>query len=227
MTRVTLPEQRAIETRERIIEAAARIFARRGYGDATVQDIAGEAEISMGALYHHFASKEELFRAIVDEHIKREVLEYQPQQASSVREAIEHFVAFQADHLRRDPEFRSLSMELWAQAAREPWAQAACAASFRTFRDLLARLLTIAQEAGVARGDLDIESAAVLLEALFAGLQVQWAVDPDAVDFDRVARTWADLIERFVRADTDGDVGVLGDGVSQMFQQLREGDRAP
>jgi AcrR family transcriptional regulator len=224
MGRLTLPQRRALETRERIIEAAGRVFARRGYGQASVQDIADEAEISMGALYHHFSSKEELFRAIVEDHMRREVMEYEPQPAASVREAIEHFVAYQIEHLRREPELSGLSMELWAQAAREEWARAVSAGSFRVFRELLARLIGIAQQAGAARRDLDVEASAMLLEALFLGLDIQRTVDPAAVDLDALAGTWADLIERFIQTDGEGDVGALEQGVSTLFDELRQDD---
>lgn len=222
MARTTLPQRRAIETRGRIIDAAAHVFSRRGYGQATVQDIADEAEISMGALYHHFSSKEELFRAIMDEHIRRDMLDYEPRPSASSREAIEHFVEFQLEHMAKEPELRGLSMELWAQAGREEWARTAAADAFRVFRDVMARLLTIAQEAGVARRDLDVPSAALLLEALFVGVQVQRAVEPDEGDVPLLVKTWADLLERFVRADTEGDIATLDQGVNQLFQELRE-----
>jgi AcrR family transcriptional regulator len=225
--RLTLPQQRAQETRDRILDAGALVFARRGYGQATVQDIADEAEISMGALYHHFSGKEELFRAIVEDHVRRELIEYEPQPAASAREAIEHFVTFMIEHLRKDPPARGLAMELWAQGSREQWAREVCIASFRVFRDLLGRLLGIAQEAGIARRDIDVESTAILIEAMFAGMEVQWALEPDLGGEDRLARTWADLLERFIRSDDEGDVQALDAGVSQMFEELRRDDVPP
>ncbi len=228
MARVTLPQRRAVETRARIIDAAARVFSRRGFGQATVQDIADEADISMGALYHHFSGKEELFRAIMDEHIRRDMLEYEPRPSSSTREAIEHFVEFQLEHMAQEPELRGLSMELWAQATREEWAREAAADAFRVFRDVMTRLVTIAQNAGMARRDLDVPSGALLLEALFIGVQVQRAVEDSAgaAEDAALAKTWADLLERFLGAETEGDVGTLEQGVSQMFEELREDEPA-
>ncbi|MEX0786182.1 MAG: TetR family transcriptional regulator [Dehalococcoidia bacterium] len=226
MGRLTLPKQRAQETRERIIHAAELVFARHGYGESTVQDIADEAAISMGALYHHFASKEELFRAILEEHVRRDVMEYEPRPASSSREAIEYFVAYQIDHLRQHPELRGLQMELWAQAMREDWAREACANSFRTFRELISSLIGIAQEASVARRDLDIEASATLIEAIFLGMAIQWAVAPDEGDLESIARTWSDMLERFIQTDDRGDVEALETGVTQLFEELREGDES-
>ena len=68
---LTLPQQRKEETRSRILEAAYRVFARRGYEAATVEEITDECSIAKGALYSHFDSKEELFRTILVEHVRR------------------------------------------------------------------------------------------------------------------------------------------------------------
>ena len=69
MVRETLPQQRARETRTKILDAARKVFGDRGFGQATVEDIAAEAGVSNGALYHHFANKQELFKAILTVHI--------------------------------------------------------------------------------------------------------------------------------------------------------------
>ena len=68
--RTTLREQRTQETRRLILDAAYRVFAARGYGQATIDDVLAEAGISKGALYHHFASKEELFKALLEDRIR-------------------------------------------------------------------------------------------------------------------------------------------------------------
>ena len=56
---------------EEIIAAAARVFQRKGYHAATVQDIADAVGILKGSLYHHFKSKDDLLYFIVKEPIFR------------------------------------------------------------------------------------------------------------------------------------------------------------
>lgn len=53
-------------TRERIHDAALRVFHRAGYSGATVRDVADACGLSPGALYNHYAAKDELLFAIVD-----------------------------------------------------------------------------------------------------------------------------------------------------------------
>lgn len=55
--------QRTIET---ILEVSARLFLEKGFDRISVQDIANQAKISKGAIYHHFSSKEEIINAVMN-----------------------------------------------------------------------------------------------------------------------------------------------------------------
>lgn len=56
---------RTEEMRARLIAAARELFAERGYADASTPDIVRAADVTRGALYHHFPDKVEVFRAVV------------------------------------------------------------------------------------------------------------------------------------------------------------------
>jgi AcrR family transcriptional regulator len=58
--------QRGVQTRERVVAIATRLFAERGYEGTSVEAVLQEAGISRGSLYHHFASKEALFDAVLE-----------------------------------------------------------------------------------------------------------------------------------------------------------------
>lgn len=53
-------------TREKVLEAAATLFAARGYAATTIDDVAAAAEVSKGTVFYGFSSKEELFAATLD-----------------------------------------------------------------------------------------------------------------------------------------------------------------
>jgi AcrR family transcriptional regulator len=67
-------EERAAVTRERLLAAARELFAERGYGDVGTEEIVRRAEVTRGALYHHFRDKRELFQA-VHEQMEAELVE--------------------------------------------------------------------------------------------------------------------------------------------------------
>ncbi|MFI2608269.1 TetR family transcriptional regulator [Kitasatospora sp. NPDC018619] len=60
-------QERSERTRGRLVEAGATLFDRRGYAGATLGEIAASAGVTKGALYFHFASKEELARAVAEQ----------------------------------------------------------------------------------------------------------------------------------------------------------------
>lgn len=60
-------QQRAIETRRRVVLAAAQVVETKGYEGASVSDILDVAGLTKGAMYHHFDSKSSLVRALIDE----------------------------------------------------------------------------------------------------------------------------------------------------------------
>jgi AcrR family transcriptional regulator len=58
--------------REAILVAAARVFAEKGYGRTTIQEVLDESGATKGALYHYFANKQELAQALVTEYFTME-----------------------------------------------------------------------------------------------------------------------------------------------------------
>ena len=52
---------------QRILEAASTLFLSQGYNGSNLRDIAREAKVSMGGIYHHFASKEEIYRTLLQQ----------------------------------------------------------------------------------------------------------------------------------------------------------------
>jgi AcrR family transcriptional regulator len=62
-------QQRAAETRQRILDAAAHVFTEHGYVAGTTNRIAERAEISIGSLYQYFPNKDAILRALMDAHL--------------------------------------------------------------------------------------------------------------------------------------------------------------
>ena len=69
-------QERKEETRAELIVASAKVFARRGFHGASLDDIAAEAGFSTGAIYWHFSGKEELFLAVYEEYAKTRAREW-------------------------------------------------------------------------------------------------------------------------------------------------------
>jgi len=66
-----LIQPRARATRERIIGEAARFFALKGYHDTKLEEVLKAADVTTGAFFHHFQSKEDLGFAVIDSHMQK------------------------------------------------------------------------------------------------------------------------------------------------------------
>lgn len=63
-------EERSEKSRQQILDSALKLFSHRGYGATSVRDIAEEARLSKGNVYHHFPDKETIFRALLDRYFQ-------------------------------------------------------------------------------------------------------------------------------------------------------------
>ncbi len=191
MTRKRRPTR--AETRERLLEAAERVFAQRGLHAATVDEIAEEAGFSIGALYSNFAGKEEVFLALFRKHTERRLAD-----VGAVEEAGDE-IAVRAERagdlfltfLTNEPDWPLLFYELWAYAARNPHVRDEWVAGRRRLRSAIAAAV---EEATRTRGvtlPLPADQLAVALNALVNGIAAESVTDPDGVPDDLVARAVA------------------------------------
>src|SRR3954462_13026819 len=110
------------EARDELLTAALRVFARRGYRQAGVDEIAEAAGYSKGALYWHFSSKEDLLLALLEERIDapmREMvalLEAAPPEQDMSVEASREFARL----LTQQRDAMLLEREYWTLAIRDP-----------------------------------------------------------------------------------------------------------
>jgi AcrR family transcriptional regulator len=176
-------EERKEETREELVAAAAKVFARRGFHGASIQEIAQEAGYSTGAIYWHFDGKDDLFLAVYESYATTRVREFEEIHARAEGEFSQRARGY-ADQwmarLRRDPEFMVLALEFLVHAWREPKLREAFGHRVAAGRLALARILgEAAQERGVEL-PMPAEDLATILRELGSGLGLAKLADPDA-----------------------------------------------
>lgn len=181
-TRMTREQSRA-ETRKRLLEAARRVVAARGYHGASVDDIASEAGYSTGALYSNFDGKEDLFLALMEHEISREVREIeeavgrQTTIPDRARGGAAEWMAF----VEREPELVLLFVEFWAFAVRDPSVRPEVARRMAAIRQMITRLIAHAAEEFELELALPAEHLAIAVDALADGIARQKLADPRAV----------------------------------------------
>ena len=171
--RLTQAERRA-QTRAKLLKAAGAIFARRGYHEATLDEIAERAGLSKGALYYNFASKEDLFLALLADRLDARLGDA----AGAGPRAFEAFVAA----LERDPRWAPLFFEFVAWSGRDA----------RRRAQLRERFIVPAREHthGLldATGEFTADELAILVNALTNGMLLERLFDPDGVPAELLTR---------------------------------------
>jgi AcrR family transcriptional regulator len=196
--RLTRAEQQA-HTRTRLIEAAAKVFAQRGFQAASVEEIAEEAGYSHGAVYSNFDGKGELFLAVFEEYMAERVGELADTQAAVPEDAALEVRARALadqwmDRLARDRESLALHVEFIAHADRDPELAKRFASRSAAMRQALSSyIVQYQQEAGVELA-MAADDLALVLRALGIGLAIEWLVSPDAVRHD----LYGDFVELLV-----------------------------
>jgi AcrR family transcriptional regulator len=190
--RLTRAEKQA-ETRRLLLEAAEDVFRRRGFSEATVEEISEQAGFSRGAFYSNFESREQLFiellhRRVYDEF--RRMLERTPRDESPRQ----RMVSTARELARRYEHGERWLFELWleclAYAARYPDFASLPATFWRGNRELTAHTIeTTYAEAGQPL-PIEAKHIATALTALDIGLAVQNLVDPEEVPLELYPRLY-------------------------------------
>jgi AcrR family transcriptional regulator len=184
-------------TRERLLLSAREIFARNGFAASSVDQIAEHAGYSKGAVYSNFKSKEDLFVALLKDHMAQE-LKGLRNLLDSLGSAEEILSALKERYggLDKQVSLSMLSSEFQLQAGRDPKFAEPFAALYRDQRKVIARLVKLlARKAAVPAPANAIEIATSLM-AMTHGIALQRAADPKSVP----ASTAGNAIEIFLRS---------------------------
>jgi AcrR family transcriptional regulator len=184
------PTERRAATHGRLIEAATKVVARRGFHAATVDEIAEEAGFSVGALYSNFEGKDDLFLAVFDGHLR-----WYEERLGVAADTPDPGRVFSdwMDALMENPEQLLIFIEFWAYAVRKPKLRRSFAARLAEIRSAMAT--AIEQRAAATGNVLPVppETLALVLLAVGRGLGLEKLADAEAVE-DSVADLIAALI---------------------------------
>jgi AcrR family transcriptional regulator len=189
-SRVTIepltPERRRQQTRDYLLQAAAHVFAERGFHGASLDDVAALAGYSKGAVYSNFKNKEDLFLALLGWRYSQEMdaLRSTLQASDAPPESrLPEFVdLIRKQGVAAGDNFGTLYEEFHLYALRNPAARAKLAELDRKDIAEVARVIESERE---RQGFKPIESpshAARIVVALMRGVGMMRALDPDEAD---------------------------------------------
>jgi TetR/AcrR family fatty acid metabolism transcriptional regulator len=190
------------DKRALILDAAIKVFARKGYHGCRISDIAREADIAYGLVYHYFTNKEEILRTIFDERWSGflELVDEIAARDTSVEDKLVSVAALMLNAYRVRPDWvKVLVLELQRTSRfAEPGQIRAVGLFFQS----VARILRAGQEAGELRPDLDPDVACYVfvgaLEIVITSLvldliRIEEKAPSESEYYLKVARTVVDI----------------------------------
>ena len=191
--------QPAIDKRRIILEAAVRVFARQGFHTCRVSDIADEAGVAYGLVYHYFSSKEEILDTLFLERwdVMLEAIAEADGRERSPRGKLHAIAAFIIDSYRHDPELMKVIIVEVTRAANT--FGRTHLAKIREAYGQIAGIVARAQAAGVFREQISPEFAALAFYGLIEQVLSGWIFDSKAVTDEELERAKTLIVETICR----------------------------
>jgi AcrR family transcriptional regulator len=173
--RSAISREKAVPDKRRLIlDAAVRVFARQGFHACRVSDIADEAGVAYGLVYHYFASKDEVLDTLFLErwNVMLELIREVDAEPLPVRDKLRAIASFIVDSYHHDPDLMKVIIVEVTRAANS-FGQTHLG-EIRAAYELIGEIVTKAQAEGVFRPDIEARFAAMAFYGAIEQLLTGW-----------------------------------------------------
>ena len=167
----------AVDKRRQILDAAIRVLARQGYHGTRVSDIADEAGVAYGLVYHYFKSKDEVLNELFTERwsLLLAAIEEADREQQSARDKLGAVAAFIIDSYRYDPDLMKVIVVEVTRAANS-FGRTHLPEINRAY-EMIAKIVADGQADGAFRGDVDSRFASMWFYGAIEQLLSGWVFD--------------------------------------------------
>ena len=170
------------DKREAILRAAVKVFARKGYFNSKVSDVASEAGIADGTVYLYFKSKDEILHSIFDQAMSRFIAEGKSELAAieKPKDRLQRIAEMRLERLGAD---RDLAIVFQVELRGSiKFMQEFSAAGFADYLDIIRKTVEDGQSSGVFRGDIKPVIAAKILYGALDEMVTNWILSKKDYD---------------------------------------------
>jgi AcrR family transcriptional regulator len=195
--RLTREEKKA-QTRERLIEAAARVFAEKGFATTSLDEVADAAGLTKGAVYSNFENKEDLVEAVLRAHQDRQSGISDVARSSSTLEERQQVAArLFTESVARERDAWLLFLDFTTYALRNPAVYADFLTRHRAGHKRIANMIEENTPQVGRTFKTDADRAALIFEIVGNGIALEQLIDPEGTPDDLFDRLLPVLIEAF------------------------------
>jgi TetR/AcrR family transcriptional regulator, fatty acid metabolism regulator protein len=177
MTTASSRAAAAADKRRQILDAAIRVFATRGFHACRVSDVADEAGVAYGLVYHYFGSKEEILNTLFTERwqVMLDAIAEIDRQAVPAREKLHLVASFIIDSYRHEPDLMKVIIVEVTRAANS--FGRAHLAKIREAYQMIGQIVETAQREGVFKQEISSDFAALMFYGAIEQLLSGWIFD--------------------------------------------------
>jgi AcrR family transcriptional regulator len=187
---------RGVETQHTILNTALELFSKNGYDATSVAEICTQANISKGAFYHHFPSKQELFLVLLRTWLQDVDGMFQSAGlgTKNVPQIFDNMAAISGGFFEALEGGFPILLEFWTQAKRQPEVWQKAVEPYRQFLGFFTELVQRGIKEGAFKQDLNPQTAARAITSVAMGLLLQATFDPKGADWQEVTRSGIKLL---------------------------------
>lgn len=184
-------------TRNTLLNAALTVFSSKGYEATRLDDIADEANVTRGAIYHHFGSKLELYNALLAERFARanRVWEEAIEAGGTPMQILRRLIVTSLQYLEENADYRAVQELVMFKSPIIPELEDGIEKkkiAQRAFVDFLAGLVEQGVDAGEVRPGTNPRDTALAVLGMMNGVSMLWMFDPKLFSLRARAETIAD-----------------------------------
>ena len=165
------------EKRKRILDSAIKVFARTGYSDARMQDVAKEADVSHGTVYVYFKNKDALFVSIFQE-ILGELIKYlcsEIQKEKNAEDKLRRMISMQLDIIEENPDLTKLILIEFPRSGN--FLSDSNTDVLSKYIDLISDVIKQGIDGGIFSIGIRTDIIATMIYAGIQGIATRWILD--------------------------------------------------
>jgi TetR/AcrR family fatty acid metabolism transcriptional regulator len=188
-----MPRTRTDDKRQRILDAAVRVFARKGYFASRVSDVAKAAGIADGTIYLYFRNKDDVLVSLFDE-IMSEHVEAGRREIAAIEGAPQKLLAIAQHHMRLLGENRELAIVFQVELRQSTkFMERFTATWLKDYFDLLQGVIEAGQREGTIRKELRRKLASHAFFGVLDEMVTTWVLSPQEYDLAQLAGSAVEL----------------------------------
>ncbi len=173
----TMPRKKQEDKRVKILESAAKVFAREGFYNAKIGDVAQEAGVAHGTIYIYFKSKEDLLISLFKESLSGliQYVQSEIQKEENAEDKLRRMISLQIELIETNPELTALMLIEFPQTGK--FLSSDSINELAAYIDMIANILKEGMAEGVFDSSMDADVIATVIYSGIQGIATRWVLE--------------------------------------------------